>query len=58
MKTESTARSPSPGATAPQTAQPIDLRTSAQEFFAVAQWAGPPLDLATETAASILAWLK
>ncbi len=47
-----------PVASAVAAAQHIDLRISAQDFFAMAQWAGPPLDLATETATSVLAWLK
>lgn len=51
----STAATVTPAAT---TAQRIDLRTSAQAFFATVQWEGSPLDLTTETAASVLAWIK
>lgn len=57
MKGEPTPAQP-PMVQAVASAQTIDLRISAQEFFAMAQWDGAPLDLATETATAVLAWLK
>ena len=58
MKLESTpTQLPRLAVAAAAPVQPVELHMSAREFFAMAQWTGAPLDLATETATAVLAWL-